>query len=230
MVNAVKNLYHSHHHILYHHLSSISALLSSSSSSGDNIHHGLGHIGQTKWNRSQLLQTRNKMTIFWCRLVNVLGKGVLMIRLGKNLFKEPGQDQWWRRNRSRENTPSQKPGDEMDNVMFFLLVSWFETPNRTVLSHDLQEMPTMMIMFSMMKITGSPKRGRSPLCSSGKRARLAAQSEASRMKSQTALMSLICILIIDIITDDNRDDGWLYCVTVLWYSPGWSFWYEIAQH
>ena len=115
-------------------------------------------------------------------------------------------------------------------LMFFLLVSWFETPNRTVLSHDLQEMPTTMIMFSIMKITGSPKRGRSPLCSSGKRTRFAAQSEASRMKSQTALMSLICILIIDIITDDNRDDGWLYCVTVLWYSSGWSFWYEIAQH
>ena len=52
----------------------------------------------------------------------------------------------------------------------------------------------MMIMMLMTMITGSPKSG--PLCSSGRRARSFAQSDASKMKSHTALISLVVIIIV----------------------------------
>ena len=37
-------------------------------------HHGLGHIGKAERNRSKFFQSGHKVTIFSCRLVDVLGE------------------------------------------------------------------------------------------------------------------------------------------------------------
>ena len=92
-------------------------------------HHGLGHVGKTERNRSKFFQSGHKVTIFSCRLVDVLGEDDMRrgenlqevvlestwlrfnMRRGKNLFErsEPEQDRWWRRTPSQENILSLKP-------------------------------------------------------------------------------------------------------------------------
>ena len=46
-------------------------------------HHGLGHIGKTEGDRSKFFQSGHKVTIFSCRLVDVLGEDDM--RRGENL-------------------------------------------------------------------------------------------------------------------------------------------------